>query len=62
MYWLGCNEGDVRLQGGVTTLEGRVELCMNDTWGTVCDDGWTSIDARVVCRQIGLSAAGISSS
>ena len=54
-----CTDGDVRLQSGRSTLEGRVEICMDSVWGTVCDDGWTSLDARVVCRQLGFSAAGM---
>ena len=57
--YLGCTEGDVRLLEGTTNLEGRVSVCKNNVWGTVCDHGWHSTDATVVCRQLGLSVAGI---
>ena len=57
--FIGCVEGSVRLMGSNSELDGRVEICMNNTWGTVCDDGWTSRDARVVCRQLGFSSSGI---
>jgi len=53
-----CTDGDVRLVGGSTTFEGRVELCINHAWGTVCDNSWSTNDGNVVCRQLGYQATG----
>ena len=54
----GCTNDTIRLVGGQSSNEGRVEICINGVWGTVCDDNWDKYDARVVCRQLGLPYTG----
>ena len=53
-----CATGQLRLVGGNIPSEGRVEICMNNVWGTVCDDLWSNTNAMVVCRQLGYSTQG----
>ena len=56
-----CTHGSIRL---VNTIEGRfvagaMQMCFNDVWGTVCQKDWGYNDAKVVCRELGLSTSGI---
>ena len=53
-----CSDGDVRLEGGGNVLEGRVEICVNNAWGTVCENTFSNNDAHVVCTSIGLPYNG----
>ena len=43
----------MRLVGGSSSFEGRVEIYYNNQWGTVCSSGWGKDEATVVCHQLG---------
>ena len=49
---LECSEGDVQLVDGRNEYEGRVEVCHDREWKTICDRMWREEEAKVVCRQL----------
>ncbi len=58
---LAGDEGEFRLVNGSTPNEGRLEVCHDLKWGTICDDYWTTDDATVVCREhLGYPAGAMS--
>lgn len=58
MSFSGCNDGDLRLISISSPLAGRVEVCYDGVWGTVCSREWNNADAAVACRQLGYSSYG----
>ena len=53
-----CSNGEVRLAGGLTESQGRVEICYNNQWGTICHDFWGNNEATVACRRLGYATVG----
>ena len=53
-----CGTGDIRLVGGSLESEGRLEVCVNQLWGTVCSRYWDYEETRIACRQLGHQELG----
>ena len=59
LNFLVCStDWELRLVNGGSSLEGRIEVCLNGVWGTICDNSWDDTDAGVVCSQMGYSRRG----
>ena len=53
-----CGTGEARLVGGIIPYEGRVEICIDNEWGSICDVSWDEVDASVVCASLGYLTDG----
>lgn len=57
---LSLAELQVRLYGGDTYYQGGVEIYLNGTWGTICDDSWGIEEANVICRMLNFTEGALS--
>ena len=46
-----------RLRGGMSQLEGRLEIYYQGVWRSVCTQHWTLKEAHVACRMMGYHSA-----
>ena len=53
-----CSDGDIRLFNGSNPLEGRVEVCFNRAWGTICSNRFDEDDSTVICTQLSFPYSG----
>ena len=54
-----CTNNAIRLRDSTTPTNGRLQVCVNGMWKTICSDElWDDHDATVVCRQLGFAPHG----
>lgn len=47
-----CDDWDLRVMDGSSVREGRVEVCFNQAWGTICNEHYGVADAQILCSQL----------
>ena len=53
-----CTDGEIKLIGGTAAYGGTIQVCMNNRFGTICDDKFNSVAAGVVCNSLGYPRQG----
>ena len=53
-----CSDREIRLSGSSSKTAGRVEVCVESVWTSLCDQSWDLSDAMVACRHLGYSPYG----
>ena len=57
LYTDSCDNGELGFFGG-SESEGLLIVCMDQKWGTINGDGWSFIDTKVACRDLGFKGSG----
>ena len=57
---VNCTEGALRLAGTLLQYAhyGRMEVCIQNQWRSICGDTWTEHGAAVACKELGYSEHG----
>ena len=50
-----CTRGALRLTNGEFPNEGRLEVCIENHWGSICSDMFDEREVNVSCRQLGFT-------
>lgn len=50
---------EVRLVNGTSKTEGRIEVRYHGIWGTICDDDFNDLTAKVICRSLGYHGSAV---
>ena len=53
-----CIEGEIRLANNSAENKGRVEICVDGFWGTMCPNNSFTLNANIICKQLGFSEYG----
>ena len=56
---IDCKDYDVRLQKGTDSSNGRLHICQNRHWFSVCSEESDLIKAKLVCQTLNLNPKGI---
>ena len=57
-YVADCEDGELTLIDGDTESEGRLEVCLDQRWGSIGSKGWTQLNTVVVCNYFGYETSG----
>ena len=53
-----CEDGDLKLVGGASESEGRLEICFSQRWTTIDGGGWSYTDTEIACKELGFLTSG----
>lgn len=57
LIFLSSTDGSLNLAASYNRYNGRLEIYINNRWGTVCNNSFGKAEADVACRQLGYTEA-----